>query len=47
MIVTGDDPEERKAPQEQLAREFEMKDLGELKCQDQRKVFFCHNGNMP
>ena len=31
MIVTGDDPEERKALQEQHAREFEMKDLGELK----------------
>ena len=31
MIVTGDDPEERKALQEQLAREFEMKDLGKLK----------------
>ena len=31
MIVTGDDPEEKKALHEQLAREFEMKDLGELK----------------
>ena len=31
MIVTGDDPEERKALQEQLAREFEIKDLSELK----------------
>eukprot|EP00253_Pinus_taeda_P025042 PITA_25042 len=31
MIVTGDDPKERKALQEQLAREFEMKDLGKLR----------------
>ena len=31
MIVTGDDPEERKALQEHLSHEFEMKDLGELK----------------
>eukprot|EP00253_Pinus_taeda_P025708 PITA_25708 len=37
MIVTGDDPEERKALQEQLARQFEMKDRGKLKCQYQRK----------
>ncbi|KAL0318797.1 UNVERIFIED_CONTAM: Retrovirus-related Pol polyprotein from transposon RE1 [Sesamum angustifolium] len=28
MIVTGNDPEERKALQNHLAREFEMKDLG-------------------
>ena len=31
MIVTGNDPEERKTLEERLAREFEMKDLGELK----------------
>jgi hypothetical protein len=31
MIVIGNDPEERKTLQEHLAREFEMKDLGELK----------------
>uniref|UniRef100_A0A2N9HZW3 Integrase catalytic domain-containing protein n=1 Tax=Fagus sylvatica TaxID=28930 RepID=A0A2N9HZW3_FAGSY len=31
MIVTGNDLEERKTLQEHLAREFEMKDLGELK----------------
>ncbi|KAL0421755.1 UNVERIFIED_CONTAM: Retrovirus-related Pol polyprotein from transposon RE1 [Sesamum latifolium] len=31
MIVTGNDPEERKALQKHLAREFEMKDLGQLK----------------
>ena len=31
MIVTGNDLEERKALQNHLAREFEMKDLGPLK----------------
>ena len=31
MIVTGNDLEERKTLQEHFAREFEMKDLGELK----------------
>jgi len=31
MIVTGNDPAERKRLQQHLAREFEMKDLGELK----------------
>ena len=31
MIVLGKDPEERKALQEHLSREFEMKDLGPLK----------------
>ncbi|CAL8997528.1 unnamed protein product [Prunus brigantina] len=31
MIVTGDDPDERKALQEYLSKEFEMKDLGTLK----------------
>lgn len=31
MVVTGNDPEERKALQEYLSREFEMKDLGSLK----------------
>ncbi|KAL0461886.1 UNVERIFIED_CONTAM: Retrovirus-related Pol polyprotein from transposon RE1 [Sesamum latifolium] len=31
MIVTGNDPEERKALQKHLAREFKMKDLGQLK----------------
>ena len=31
MIVTRDDPEERKTLQEQLAREFEINDLSELK----------------
>jgi hypothetical protein len=31
MVVTGNDPEERKALQEHLSREFEMKDLGSLK----------------
>ncbi|RVW80446.1 Retrovirus-related Pol polyprotein from transposon RE1 [Vitis vinifera] len=31
MIVTGNDPEERKALQNYLSREFEMKDLGPLK----------------
>ncbi|PNX83829.1 beta-galactosidase [Trifolium pratense] len=31
MVVTGNDPEERKALQEHLSREFEMKDLGFLK----------------
>lgn len=31
MIVTGDDPEERKALQIYLSKEFEMKDLGDLK----------------
>jgi len=31
MIVTGNDPAERKRLQQHLTREFEMKDLGELK----------------
>ena len=31
MIVTGNDPEERRRLQDHLAREFEMKDLGPLK----------------
>ena len=31
MIVTGNDSEERRALQNHLAREFEMKDLGPLK----------------
>ena len=31
MIVTGDDPGERLALQEYLSKEFEMKDLGQLK----------------
>ena len=31
MVVTGNDPEERKALQSYLSREFEMKDLGHLK----------------
>ena len=31
MVVTGNDPEERKAFQNYLYREFEMKDLGPLK----------------
>ncbi|RVW74734.1 Retrovirus-related Pol polyprotein from transposon TNT 1-94 [Vitis vinifera] len=31
MVVTGNDPEERKALQNYLSREFEMKDLGSLK----------------
>ena len=31
MIVIGNDPEERKALQEHLSREFEMEDLGTLK----------------
>ncbi|WJZ80142.1 hypothetical protein VitviT2T_000079 [Vitis vinifera] len=31
MVVTGNDPEERKALQNYLSREFEMKDLGHLK----------------
>ena len=31
MIVTGNDPEERKTLQGYLSREFEMKDLGPLK----------------
>jgi hypothetical protein len=31
MIVTGNDPAEKKRLQQHLAREFEMKDLGELK----------------
>ncbi|RVW67518.1 Retrovirus-related Pol polyprotein from transposon RE1 [Vitis vinifera] len=31
MVVTGNDPEERKALQNYLSREFKMKDLGHLK----------------
>ena len=31
MVVTGNDPEERKALQSYLSSEFEMKDLGHLK----------------
>ena len=31
MVVTGNDPEERKALQNYLFREFKMKDLGPLK----------------
>jgi hypothetical protein len=32
MVVTGDDTEEIKKLQLQLSSEFEMKDLGKLKC---------------
>ncbi|CAN6677420.1 unnamed protein product [Malus baccata var. baccata] len=32
MVVTGNDPEERAAFQRYLSTEFEMKDLGSLKC---------------
>jgi len=31
IVVTGNDPEERKALQNYLSKEFEMKDLGDLK----------------
>ena len=31
MVVTGNDPDERKASQSYLSSEFEMKDLGHLK----------------
>ena len=31
MIVTGDDPKEMEALQKYLSKEFEMKDLGQLK----------------
>ena len=31
MVVIGNDPEERSAPQKHIAKEFEMKDLGTLK----------------
>jgi len=31
MVVIGNDPEERKALQNYLSKEFEMKDLGDLK----------------
>ena len=31
MVLTGDDPEERKALQQFLASKFKMKDLGQLK----------------
>ena len=31
MVLTSDDPRERKALQEYLATKFEMKDLGQLK----------------
>ena len=31
MVVTGNDPEERKALQKYLSKEFEKKDLGPLK----------------
>ena len=31
MVITRNDPEERKALQNYLSREFEMKDLGPLK----------------
>ena len=31
MVVTGNDPKERKTLQNYLSREFEMKDLGPLK----------------
>ena len=31
MVVTGDDPEEMEALQQYLSKEFEMKDLGELR----------------
>jgi hypothetical protein len=46
MSLTRNDHEERKALQEHLAREFEMKYLGELKyflklkCQDKKKCIF-------
>ena len=31
MVVTGNDPDERKALQSYFSKEFEMKDLGHLK----------------
>ena len=31
MVVTGNDPQEREALKNHLSREFEIKDLGELK----------------
>ena len=31
MVVTGNDPDERKAVQSYLSRKFEMKELGHLK----------------
>lgn len=47
MSLTRNGHEERKALQEHLAREFEMKYLGELKyflelkCQDQKRIYVC------
>lgn len=48
MVVTGNDPEERKALQKYLSKEFKMKDLVlrniflELKCLDLIEVSFYH-----
>ena len=52
MVVTGKDLEERKALQNYLSREFEMKDLGPmkyflgLKFLDQVNEFFCLKESM-
>ena len=53
MVVTENDPEERKTLQNYLSREFEMKDLGHLKYflglkfLNQVKEFFCLKESMP
>jgi hypothetical protein len=53
MVVTGIDPEERKALQEYLSREFEMKDLDSLKyflgievSRSKKRYFFYPKENM-
>ena len=51
MIVTGNDSIEKEALQNDLSREFEMKDLGPLKyflgieVLRSRYGYFCHNKN--
>ena len=52
MVVTRNDPDERKALQSYLSSEFKMKDLGHLniflgsKCLDLIKGFSCLKENM-
>ncbi|RVW50307.1 Retrovirus-related Pol polyprotein from transposon RE1 [Vitis vinifera] len=42
MVVTGNDPEERKALQNYLSREFEMKDLGKIPETCGRLMYLAH-----
>ena len=53
IVVTRNDPDERKALQSYLSSEFEMKDLGHLKyflrievSRYDKRIFFCLKENM-